>query len=48
MTVKELKEILDKMNDDYEVVYSDTLTGISETDLIDVDDVNKWVLLDTI
>lgn len=48
MTVKELKEVLDKLNDDYEVVYSDTLTGISETNLIDVDDDNKWVVLDTI
>lgn len=48
MTVKELKKLLENVNDYYVIVYSDTMAGISDVDIIDIDDTNEWVLLDTL
>ena len=48
MTVKELKKLLENVNDYYEIVYSDTIVGISDVDIIDIDDINEWVILDTL
>lgn len=45
MTVKELKEILDNIDDEYEVCYYDIISGLYNI-IIDIDDHEKMVLID--